>query len=144
MSNPFVIGSSLNVNNDFNRRLLPLFQEYAWDFERNSFIYEFGKKKIVAGNEAIKVWIMKTLRTERFRYRAYFDDYGGELEQFIGTVPNDTSQGSIVFRYVQEALLVNPYITAVTSVSVNQIHKQLTLNISVETVYGEEMIGVEV
>ena len=82
MSNPFVSGTSSKT--DVAATNLAIFKEYAWDFVNDRFIYENGSHKVVAENEALKVWIYKTLKTERWRYRAYDNSYGIELEQFIG------------------------------------------------------------
>lgn len=143
MANPFVAGPS-----EFEEGItkeLPLFKEYAWDFKKNTFIYdEEGKKIILEGNEALKVWIIKALKTERYRYRAYFDDYGAELEHFIGKTINDAPEAAEVYRYVKEALLVNPYNIAVSDVSFTQTKKKLVLNVAVVTVYGDMVEEVNI
>ena len=39
---------------------LPLYKEYAWDFDTDKFIYDnAGNHVLGEGNEAIKVWIYK-------------------------------------------------------------------------------------
>lgn len=53
MANPFMIGNTVNTE-QYNTQ--KEFKEYAWDFNRNSFIYnDDGSMKIVTRNEAIKV-----------------------------------------------------------------------------------------
>lgn len=47
---------------------LPLYREAAWDFTENIPILERGDFRIVSGNEAIKTWVYKAMKTERFRY----------------------------------------------------------------------------
>lgn len=142
MANPFVTGPTAAETTASD---LPVFKEYAWDYERDRFIYNAdGTHKIVEKNEAIKVWVLHTLRVERYRYLAYFDDYGIELEKFIGTGPNDGQRSSELFRYVKEGLMVNPYITDVTALQVTQEHKKITMVIQLETVYGEVEMGIEV
>lgn len=141
MANPFMAGPSAS---DLTVQSLPTFKEYKWNFDKNTFEYDGnGNPVIVEGNEALKVWVYKCLMTERYRYRAYFDDYGAELERFIGK-PNDGSEGTELYRYVEEALLVNPYIKAVNDVSINEDHKKVTLNVSLDTVYGTGTVEVEV
>lgn len=101
------------------QRNLPMCKELAWDFQRDDYIYDaVGNHKYATGNEAIKVWVWKTLRVERYRYRAYFDDYGIELEQFVGKKPNDMPSQYELFEYVKDALMVNPYIINVDAVDV--------------------------
>lgn len=138
MPNPFV------ELKDVPKNELPEFREYAFDFSKDEFIVENGRLAIVTQKEAIKVWAYKALITERYRYRAYFDDYGAELEHFIGTVTNDGAEVIEVFRYIEEALLVNPYITDVNILGIEQTKKKITLNIELITVYGDTMLGIEV
>lgn len=142
MSNPFVVGPSTA---ETASQSLPTFTEFAWDFDKDDFIYQRdGSHEVVTGKEAIKVWVLHALRCERYRYLAYFDDYGIELEKFIGTGPNDGQRSSELFRYVKEGLMVNPYITDVTALQVTQEHKKITMVIHLETVYGEVEMGIEV
>lgn len=140
MSNPFIFGPTDSSKIDAEE-----FCEYAYDFKKNCFLYdEKGKQIILKRNEAIKVWVYKALLTERFLYLAYFDDYGAELEHFIGKVPNDGTEASKFFDYIEEALLVNPYIISIDNLNVAQNHKKITLNIGLTTVYGKYTLGIEV
>ena len=140
MSNPFIFGPTDSSKIDTEE-----FCEYAYDFEKNCFLYdEEGKQIILKRNEAIKVWVYKALLTERFLYLAYFDDYGADLEHFIGKVPNDGTEASKLFDYIEEAILVNPYIISVENVDVSQNHKKITLKIGLTTVYGKYTLGIEV
>ncbi len=142
MANPFVTGPTAAETTASD---LPVFKEYAWDYERDRFIYNAdGTHKIVEKNEAIKVWVLHTLRVERYRYLAYFDDYGIELEPFVGTGPNDSERSSELFQYVKEGLLVNPYILDVTALSTKLDHKKIIMTLHLETVYGSTSIGIEV
>lgn len=142
MANPFVTGPTAAETTASD---LPVFKEYAWDYERDRFIYNAdGTHKIVEKNEAIKVWVLHTLRVERYRYLAYFDDYGIELEPFVGTGPNDSERSSELFRYVKEGLLVNPYILDVTALSTKLDHKKITMKLQLATVYGSTSVGIEV
>ena len=39
---------------------LPLFKIWAWDFDKDNFIYDGnGKRILLTGNDALKVWIYK-------------------------------------------------------------------------------------
>lgn len=123
---------------------LPLYKEVAWDFERNIPLIEKGDFKIVEGNEAIKTWVFKTMKTERFRYLIYSWHYGSELQSLIGRsyTPNLTKAESI--RYIKEALLINPYIRNVSNVEVTFDSGTLTINGKLETIYGETEVSVNV
>jgi len=133
MANPFVSGTTADSISDNS---LSIFTEYAWDFTNNCFIFESGKHKIVTENEALKVWIYKTLATERWRYRAYDNAYGVELEQFIGKSTNNADSAMEVERYIQEALLINPYIKSIDDITFTNDSDVLAFTISLTTVYG--------
>ena len=124
---------------------LPVFTEYAWDFDHDCFRYDDkGQHITVTGNDAIEVWVYKTLKTERYRYGAYFDDYGIELEKYIGTGPNDSQRAGELYQTIKEGLLVNPYIKAVSVLRVTQTHKKVTMQLDLKTVYGEMVTMMEV
>ena len=124
---------------------LPEFKELAWDFEHNKFIYNRdGTHKVLTQNEAMKVWIRKALMVERYRYRAYFDDYGTELERFIGKTPNDGISESLLYQYIKEGLLVNPYIKRVDAASITREKKKITMDLTITTIYGKTTVGIEV
>ncbi|WP_329758937.1 DUF2634 domain-containing protein [Allisonella histaminiformans] len=142
MANPFVTGPTAS---DITSNNLPVFKEFAWDFERDRFLYNAdGSHKIVEKNEAIKVWVMHALRVERYRYLAYFDDYGIELEPFVGTGPNDKERSSELLQYIKEGMLVNPYIVDVIALSTELDHKKITMKLNLETVYGSTSVRIEV
>ena len=116
---------------------LPLYEEVAWDFENNVPRLKDGSFYIVTGNEAIKTWCYKALMTERYRYIIYSRDFGNELEEMIGEsfTPNLTKAESI--RYIEECLLINPYIQGVSNVEVSFDSGRLTISGKLRTVYGE-------
>ena len=64
---------------------LPMFREYAYDFENNCLLLRDGNTYLVEGNEALRIWIFKALTTERFRYTAYDGAFGSEIHTLIGT-----------------------------------------------------------
>lgn len=142
MANPFVVGPDATETISAD---LPIFKEFDFDFDKDTFIYNAdGSHKIVEKNDAIKVWVLHALRCERYRYLAYFDDYGIELEPFVGTGPNNGDRASQLFKYIKEGLLVNPYITDVAAMSTVQDEKKTTMKLHLETVYGSTSVGIEV
>ena len=123
---------------------LPLYTEVAWDFVKNIPILEKGDLKRVTGNEAIKTWVYKAMKTERFRYLIYSWDFGSELESLIGQsyTPNLTKAESV--RYIKEALLINPYIKSVSNIEVHFEKGTLYITAVLETVYGETEVKASV
>lgn len=123
---------------------LPLYKEVAWDFENNIPLIEKGDFKIVEGNEAIKTWVYKTMKTERFRYLIHSWHYGSELHSLIGQsyTPNLTKAEAI--RYIKEALLINPYIRNISNVEVTFSGGTLHIYAKLETIYGETEVSANV
>ena len=89
------------------------------------------------GAEAIKTWVWKALVTERARYEIYSWNFGSEVESLIGQPYTDELKRAEAVRYVREALEINPYITEVTAASVDFDNGVLTIDVTVDTVYGE-------
>lgn len=137
---PFVGSTTIVEDNE-----LPVFKEYAWDFENDKFIYDNnGNHVVVTENEALKVWIYKALKTERFDYIAYSWQYGIELKPFIGKVMSVQERYSELKRVITECLMVNPYIVSIDSFSFDTDKHQETVKVSIEltTIYGEVTLNV--
>lgn len=132
---PFIGSTSaLNANT------LPLFKMYAWDFEKDDFIFDGnGKRILLEGNPALEVWIYKALMTDRFIYKAYTWRYGSEVKKFIGKVMHVKERISELKRMVIECLMVNPYIRSVDLVEfVEDEHgRQMQMNITLTSIYGK-------
>lgn len=144
MANPFVAAAVTEEDNATTQDL-DEFQEYAWDFDHDCFRKDArGKPVIVTRNEAIQVWLYKLLKTERYRYIAYYDDYGLELEKYMGKTPNDGVSASAVYADIKDAVLVNPYIISVTNVLFKTEGKVVTVQMEYETVYGKDKLKLEV
>lgn len=120
----------------------PMYREVKWDFQNNVPVYKNGNPVIVEGLEAIKVWAWKALHTPRFRYEIYSWDYGNELESLIGQSYSQALKESEAARYVRECLLINPYITDVQNITVNQSGDKISITGTLETIYGEANISV--
>lgn len=130
----------LGTTQALNTKSLPLFKMYAWDFDANNFIYDGdGNKILLEGNDALKIWVVKALRTERFRYLAYTWRYGSELQKFIGKVISVGERKAEMKRSIIEALMVNPYIRSIDSIVFSEDrHKRiLKVDISLTTIYGK-------
>ena len=86
---------------------LPLFKEYAWDFEKDCFLYDGnGKHILLEGNEALRIWCCKALKTERFMYLAYTHGFGIELYPFMAKVMGVLERKSEMKRMLTVALII--------------------------------------
>lgn len=122
---------------------LPLFKEYDWDFDNDRFVYDInGNHILLEGNEAIKIWCYKALKTERFMYLAYTHGFGIEMYPFIAKVMGVFERKSELRRMVTEALMVNPYIVSVDSITFDEENRgeDMEIHIVMTTVYGELVI----
>lgn len=125
---------------------LPLFKEMAIDFETGEPIIKNNEVVTLEGSEALKVWIWKVLKTERYKYKAYTDNYGNELKEQLGTIYDKTIKDAILENEIRECLGVNPYITSLHSFNIETPEgmQHPYIYFSIDTVYGTiENMGVD-
>ena len=123
---------------------LPLFREYAYDFENNRLLLKNGQTYLVEGNEALRIWIFKALTTERFRYTAYDSDFGSEIDTLIGSPLHGDIAKSELKRFIVEALMVNPYIEELGNFQISQTGSGVRAEFDCTTIYGPDKISWEV
>ena len=126
---------------------LPLFKEMAIDFETGEPIIKNNEIVTLEGQEALKVWIWKVLETERYKYKAYSNNYGNELKEQLGTIYDKTIKDAILENEIRQCLGVNPYIVRLHSFSIETPEgmQHPYIYFSVDTVYGTiENMGVDI
>lgn len=126
---------------------LPLFKEMAIDFETGEPIIKNDEIVILEETEALKVWIWKVLETERYKYKAYTENYGNELKEQLGTIYDKTIKDAILENEIRECLGINPYIVRLHSFSIETPEgmQHPYIYFSVDTVYGTiENMGVDI
>ena len=121
---------------------LPLYRDVAWDCAAGQPILSGGEPVMAEGVEALRGWCWRALSTVRCRHPIFSWDYGSEVEELIGQPFTDEVKRSEAIRYIREALLVNPYITAVEQVDITFQGSRLIIACSVSTIYGEVSIHV--
>ncbi len=125
---------------------LPLFKEMAIDFETGEPIIKNNEIVALEGSEALKVWIWRALKTERYKYKVYSNNYGNELKEQLGTIYDKTIKDAILENEIRECLGVNPYIVRLHSFSIETPEgmQHPYIYFSVDTVYGTiENMGVD-
>lgn len=137
---PFIDPSALETEQDSE---LPMFREYAYDYENNCLLLRNGNTYLVEGNEALRIWIFKALATERFRYTAYDFDFGSEIHTLIGSPMNGEIAKSELKRFITEALMVNPYIEELSNFQFTQTGSGVTVEFDCTTIYGHDSIRWE-
>lgn len=142
MANPFI--AMQQTDSSTSESSLPRLREFAWDFENDRFLFDAqGNFREVEENEALKVWIYKALKTQRYRYESYRhgiidadSDYGVDLEKYIGDTNNAVNAGYIS-EEVRSCLAVNPYIKSIDSIEVSERKKdKLAIDVVLTSIYG--------
>ena len=136
-SNYAFIPATLTEQTEVNTEIeLPIFRELAFDFDTKQLKTRGGQYFYVDKNEAIKVWIYKALFSSRYTYLSYSTNYGNEIYTLIGRYLEKKLLYSELKRMLEEALLVNPYITSLTDFDITQEGAKVVCNFSVNTIYG--------
>ena len=117
---------------------LPLYTEWAVDWDGGAFALRDGKPYTVTGDEALRIWVRYALDpgNVRFLYTAHAPEYGNQLAERMAEQAGRNIQESLLRREIRETLLVSPYITAVDGFAFTQQGSRLTARFRVGTVYG--------
>ncbi|AFM40341.1 Protein of unknown function (DUF2634) [Desulfosporosinus acidiphilus SJ4] len=133
---------ALITSNGLGSSELPLAKEYGWDFTNNTFLLIDGKSVLVTGRDAVKIWAWKALQTPKGVYKAYSLNFGNELESLMNQSLSNAAMSSEVERYLKEALLVNPYITGISNITLSIDGSKTSVDFTAETIYGEVTMSV--
>lgn len=116
---------------------LPLFTEWAVDWEKKRFALRNGAFYTVSGTEALKIWIARALHPESFRffYTAWSWEYGNELHALLGGCVDQGVLESRLRQYIREALLVSPYILEADGFSFRKEGSRMEVRFTAHTVY---------
>lgn len=117
-------------------------REYAWDFEKNDFKLKDGKFQIVEGTESLKIWIWKALKTSKFMYPIYSDDYGQEFESLVGKGISKSLAESEAKRLTLECLKENEHILSINNFKADKSNDILKITFTAITDCGEVIIDV--
>ena len=115
---------------------LPLYTEWAMDWDGGAFALRDGKPYTVTGDEALRIWVRYALDpgNVRFLYTAHSSQYGNQLTARMAE-QGDILE-SLLRREIKETLLVSPYVTAVDGFAFTYQGSRLTARFRVRTVYG--------
>jgi len=112
-------------------------KSFLFDFEKGDFVLKDGKLVVIEDNEAIKVWIEKVLRTEKFKFKVYEKEdtrleYGVTLQDLIvgNNYPLEFIQSEMK-REVTEALLKHPLIVGLDNWNIEKDNPILRISFKV-------------
>lgn len=111
-----------------------LLKEYAIDFDAGEILLTNGKFTIVEGIEAVKVRCWLALQIQRNRYIIYPSGIGNNLKSLIGkglTYINKNIQSTL-----EDALVDGEYVTAIEDISVTQDGSVVTVDFTINSIYG--------
>lgn len=110
---------------------------YRLDLEQKRI---YGK---VEDQEACKQAVLKTLLTERFENVIYSENYGVEINRFIGKDLDFIK--SDIERAIKEALLTDNRVNQITNFKIDEVSiDSIVINFNVITNYGAFSLSSEV
>lgn len=133
----------LKQNEKKEKKELPPFKEYAINFDTLEPLKNGDRLVELNGNEALKVWVFKALKTKRNFYGIHSDSYGNILDEHIGTVYQESVKNALIISEIKDCLLVNPYILDCYNfdLSYNSDDNHLEVSFNISTVYGESEVN---
>ena len=92
---------------------------FVFDFTEGDFIIEDGRVKECSDTQALEIWILKALHTQKNRYKVYENtDYGALIEDLtVGTRYTIDFVESELRREIENILFQNEQITGVSTFS---------------------------
>lgn len=113
---------------------ISLLKEYAINFDTGEpLISSEGKFTIVEGLEAVKVRCYLALRIQKGRYFIY-KDVGNNLKSLIGKDLSYINKN--IQHLLEEALVDGVYVTGINDVETSQEGEKVTVEFSVNSIYG--------
>lgn len=100
--------------------------------------------RIIEGTDAIVVWCILALKTERYKYPVYSWGYGEEFTNMIGSSYEPDLLQSEVKRMLEECLLVNEHIESIKDLEVEQNEDKLHIKFTVVTDQGDAEVETDV
>ncbi|MEG3040903.1 MAG: DUF2634 domain-containing protein [Clostridium sp.] len=114
-------------------------KSFLFDFELGDFDIKDGKLTEVEGIEALKIWINKILKTEKFKFKIYetreINPYGTTLLELINSVHPQFFIQAEIQREITEALMKNNNILSVSNFIFTREKRTLIVNFEIETTY---------
>lgn len=111
---------------------------YALDFESGTI------GSAIDGKAALKQFVIKAIKTARFRFAIYDDNYGCELDDLIGQNASQALLESEIPRVIEEALIYDDRIERVYNFTITKETNVLTVSFYIDTADDTMQMGVTV
>ena len=141
---PDITEEQIQTNIESNEKAAYYGKSFLFDFKKGDFVMQNGKFIEVTGTEALKVWIEKILRTEKFRFKIYENgtrrQYGITIEDLIvgRSLPQSFVESELK-REINEALLQHPEIESLTDMTFNREGSTLIISFTVNLINGDSL-----
>ena len=120
-----------------------VYTDVAWDYIKDMPIYKNGEPVLVTGQEAVKSWAYRALKTRRYAQIQNSWDYGNDMYLLIGQPWQKETKIAEAKRYVEECLSQNPYITSISDFTADFNNDTVDITFTLETVYGDTQITLD-
>lgn len=117
---------------------VPSYCDWAFDIKTGRLKTRGGQNYLEYGIPALQTWIYKTLRTQRGQHAIYGDEYGMDIQDVVGKIPDAVLEGVIT-----TALTVSPYILSVDNFELTRGIDFLYVRFTVNTVFGPTRAEVD-
>lgn len=115
-------------------------KSFNFDFNAGDFVLKDGKVEELTGIESLKVWILKLIKTEKFKFKIYetgaIDEYGITLMDLIHSDYPYFFIESEILREITEGLLKNNEILDIKDFVFSGEKRTLTITFTVNSIYG--------
>jgi hypothetical protein len=115
-------------------------KSFLFDFETGDFAVLDGKVKVVEGYAALKVWIEKGMRTEKFKFKIYEtgveDEYGITMLDFINGDYPEVFKKAELQREITRFLLTHPEIISIDNMVFIRDRRAMIIDFDINTIYG--------
>lgn len=113
---------------------------FNFDFAVGDFIVKDGKVEELTGIEALKIYIEKLLKTEKFKFKIYEtgagDEYGITISDLIHSDFSYIFIKSELEREITEELVKNTDITSIENFIFTREKRALAIAFTVNSIYG--------
>ena len=119
----------------------PRAEEWAWDFDAYEFARDSkGNMYKVYEDAAIRVWIWKLLKTERWREVVHSDAYGSDIWSLLGKGFSKGFTEAEAKRIIREAIEDNlgRYVVDIGRIEVSLHRGVLKIRVPITTIYSEK------
>lgn len=108
---------------------------FEFDFANGDFIVKDGKIKEVTGIDGLQLWIQKILSTEKDKY-AMYETYGANIFEYMASNFPYAFIKAQIEKEIKEVLSQNSNIKSITDFIFTKDRRTLTVNFTVNSIYG--------